>query len=127
MKHEDAKALFIIVTGLLVFWVLKPKNKKLVYSNLNQTNEEPNPTERPTMKEPTVNAKDIEKNPMAKNAFGALKAYVKAYNNKEPQSVLDELNREFAKEFKVKVMRRKSDNKLVAYDLQGNEIIVNNS
>jgi hypothetical protein len=127
MKHEDAKALFIIATGLAIFWIMKPKRKKLVQSDVNKTNEEPSPTERSAMKEPTIDKKDIDKNPLAKNAFGALKAYVKAYNNKEPQSVLDELNREFAKEFKVKVLRRKSDNKLVAYDLQGNEIIVNNA
>jgi hypothetical protein len=40
--------------------------------------------------------------------------------------VLDELNREFAREFQCKVYRRKSDNKLVVCDLEGKEIMVNN-
>ena len=125
MNESAKKALFIFGLGFIVFWIFKPKMKKLSHSNLNTADEDTDPSQRKEMKEPAMNPKDAKANPMANQAFGALKAYVKAYNNKEPQSVLDELNREFAKEFKVKVQRRKSDGKLVAYDLSGKEILVN--
>jgi hypothetical protein len=126
MKHEHQKALFVFGVGFLLFWLVKPKMKKLKSGELNFAGEEKDPSARDKMKDPTIDPKSIEKNEKAKNGFAALKAYVSAYNNKEPQSVLDELNREFAKEFKVKVYRRKSDDKLVVCDLEGKEIIVNN-
>jgi hypothetical protein len=125
MKHEHQKALFILASGLILFWIFKPKIKKPKESELNFSGDEKDPSAREKIKDPTVDPKSIEKNEKARNGFAALKAYVAAYNNKEPQKVLDELNREFAKEFKVKVYRRKSDDKLVVCDLEGKEIIVN--
>lgn len=124
MKDQHKQAILVIGVGLLLFWIIKPKNK-LKSNELNFSSEEKEPKSREAIKEPTVDPKSIEKNEKAKNGFAALKAYVSAYNNKEPQSVLDELNREFAKEFKCKVYRRKSDSKLVVCDLEGKEIIVN--
>jgi hypothetical protein len=125
MTSEQKKALFIFGAGVLLFFLLKPKTKKKVDpSMINFTESEEEPKERSNMVEPTINPNDFKKNDQAKAAYGVLKAYVAAYNNKEPQSVLDELNREFAKEFKLKVYRRKSDSKLVVCDLQGEEVLV---
>jgi len=127
MSNETKKAIFIFAAGLLLFALLKPKMKKATDSNnVNFADEEDKPKDRKKMDMPTMSKKDAQKNPAAKNAFAALKAYVSAYNNNEPQSVLDELNREFAKEFKCKVYRRKSDGKLVVCDLNNKEIMVNN-
>lgn len=126
MKSEHKKALFIFSAGILLFWLFKPKMNKInAKSKLTVTESQDNPKDREKVKSPTINKKDV-KSPLIKNSFGALKGYIDAYNNGEPQNVLDELNREFAKEFKVKVYKRKSDGKFVVCDLDGKEILVNN-
>lgn len=129
MTDEQRKGILILGLGYALFWLLKfRKAKKQVVkpAELNFTTEEKEPKERKKMKKPTIDEKEINDDGLTKNAFGALNAYVMAYNNDEPQEVLDELNREFAKEFKVRVYRRKSDDKIVVCDLEGNEILVNN-
>lgn len=127
MTTEQKKAIFIFSAGLLLFWIFKPKMKRVnADTNFNLTEKEDNPSDRKKMADPTMSDATAKANPQAKNAFGALKGYISAYNNGEPQNVLDDLNREFAKEFKVKVYRRKSDGKLVVCDLSGKEILVNN-
>jgi hypothetical protein len=126
MTLDNRKAIFVFSAGLILFWLFKPKMKKVnATTKLTLTDQEENPKDRKKIDAPTMDSKDA-KNPIIKNSFGALKGYISAYNNGEPQSVLDELNREFAKEFKVKVYRRKSDGKLVVCDLDGKEILVNN-
>jgi hypothetical protein len=126
MKSEHKKAIFIFSAGFLLFWLFKPKmNKVNAKTKLTVTENQENPKDRQKVNAPTMNPKDA-KTPLIKNSFGALKGYIDAYNNGEPQSVLDELNREFAKEFKVKVYKRKSDGKFVVCDLEGKEILVNN-
>jgi hypothetical protein len=127
MSNDHKKVILVLGAGLLLFWIFKPKMKKPnAETNVNFCDEEDNPKERKKMDTPTMSPESAKKNSMAKGAFAAMKAYIDAYNNGEPQSVLDELNREFAKEFKCKVYRRKSDRKLVATDLQGKEILINN-
>ena len=127
MKDEHKKALFIFGMGFLLFWVFKPKiQKAIATTDLKYSDAEENPKDRKKMTAPTMSEKSAKTHPLAKNGFMALKGYIDAYNNGEPQSILDELNREFAKEFKVKVYRRKSDGKLVVCDLDGKEIMVNN-
>lgn len=126
MKQDNMKALFIFTSGFLLFWIFKPKFKKTNTDNINFSSDEESPNDRKKVSEPTMSQSDAKKNPKAANAFGALKAYISAYNAGEPQSVLDELNREISKEFEVKVYRRKSDGKLVVCDLSGKEILVNN-
>lgn len=126
MKTEHKKAIFIFSAGLILFWLFKPKmNKVNAKTKLTVTENQENPKDRKKINAPTMNPKDA-KSPLVKNSFGALKGYIDAYNNGEPQNVLDELNREFAKEFKVKVYKRKSDGKFVVCDLDGKEILVNN-
>jgi hypothetical protein len=127
LTNDHKKALFVLGVGFALFWIFKPKMAKInATTKVNYTDSEADPKDRTPMKVPTMSQKSAQTNPMAKNGFAALRAYIDAYNNGEPQSVLDELNREFAKEFKVKVYRRKSDNKLVVCDLDGKEIMVNN-
>lgn len=126
MKSEHKKAIFIFSAGFLLFWLFKPKMSKVnAKTKLTVTENQENPKDRKKVSTPTMNPKDA-KSPLIKNSFGALKGYIDAYNNGEPQNVLDELNREFAKEFKVKVYKRKSDSKFVVCDLEGKEILVNN-
>jgi hypothetical protein len=127
ITNDHKKALFVVGMGLLVFWFFKPKlNVVNSDTKLNYSEKEDDPKDRKPMKSPTMSTQTSKTNPMAKNGFAALKTYIDAYNNGESQSTLDELNREFAKEFKVKVYRRKSDSKLVVCDLEGKEIMINN-
>jgi hypothetical protein len=127
LTNDHKKALFVLGCGLLLFWFVKPKmNKIKADTKLNYTNDEADPKNRVKMSVPTMNLKAHKNNKLATNGFAALKAYIDAYNNGEPQSVLNDLNVEFGKEFGVKVNRRKSDNKLVVTDLEGKEILVNN-
>lgn len=127
MTDTNKKTLLIVSMAFLLFMLVKPKRKKITAeTKLSLTDEEDSPKDRTPMKVPTMSNKTAKANPKAKSAFGCLKAYIEAYNNGEPQSVLDELNREFAKEFGCKVYRRKSDRKLVVTDLEGKEIMVNN-
>ena len=127
LTNDHKKTLLILGVGFVIFWLFKPKLAKVnANTKINYSEEEADPKDRKPMKIPTISTKSASTNPMAKNGFAALKSYIDAYNNGESQSVLDELNREFAKEFKVKVYRRKSDSKLVVCDLEGKEIMVNN-
>lgn len=127
LTDDHKKAMLIFGVGILLFVVFKPRIRKKASGDfMNFSDEVESPKERKKIKEPTMNPKDAKGNAKAKNAFAALKAYVAAYNNNEPQSVLDELNKEFASEFKVKVVKRKSDGKLVVCDLEGKEILINN-
>ena len=127
MTNEEKKALFIISGGLLLFFLFKPRLGKMnADTKLNFTTEEDDPKYRKKMKKPVLSINTLKSNPKANKGFVALKAYVEAYNNGESQSVLDDLNREFAKDLQMKVYRRKSDNKIVVCDLDGKEILVNN-
>lgn len=126
LTNDHKKALFVFGAGFLLFWIFKPRVKKVTAeTNLNFADEVERPKDRKKIEVPTIDAKDM-KDAKIRNGFGALKGYIDAYNNGEQQEVLDKLNREFAKEFKVKVYKRKSDGKLVVCDLQGKEILVNN-
>jgi hypothetical protein len=127
MNDNTKKALLIFGGGFLLFLLVKGKSKKKnLGQNLNFTTDEELPKNRKKISSPSLNESEAKSNKASKNAFAALKAYIDAYNASEPQNVLDELNREFANEFKVKVYRRKSDNRLIVCDLDGKLIIVNN-
>ena len=126
LTNDHKKALLVFGAGFLLFWIFKPKMKKVnADTKLNFADEVDSPKDRKKIDVPTIDAGSM-KDSLIRSGFGALKGYIDAYNNGEPQEVLDKLNREFAKEFKVKVYKRKSDGKLVVCDLQGKEIMVNN-
>jgi hypothetical protein len=52
-----------------------------------------------------------------------LKAYSDAKKAGENKTFLDEMNAEFAKEFKLKVYTDKGSGRLFAADLEGNKIL----
>ncbi len=100
-----------------------PKNKKSNKASATQIAEQ-DPSEREYINPPVVEESQIGLNPLSDNAFTGLKAYIAAYNAKEPQSVLDDLNKEIANDYGLKVIRRSSDKKLVVYDLNDKEVLV---
>lgn len=124
LSDSAKKALFYFSTAFVLFWLIKPKQRKSLDPAKNVMSE-PDPKEREKITAPTMSAKEAKANPTAAKAFTALKAYVEAYNAGEPQNRLDELNELTGKELGMKVYRRRSDNKLAVKDLNGKDIIVN--
>lgn len=122
ITETDKKALFVFGSAFLIFLLLtrKKKGKKTEDGNVV-----PPPDKRSVEKIPKMNPKDAAKNPKAKDAFSAMKAYITAYNAKEPQSALDELNREIQKDMSLKVFRRAYDGKFIVTDMSGKEIMSN--
>ena len=58
-----------------------------------------------------------------KNALVILTAYKNAKDAGESKSFLDEMNAEFAKEYKLRVYSDKGSGKLIATDLEGNKVL----
>lgn len=114
MNFEHKKALFIVGASIFLFWVFR--GNAMFGSKTNEN--------RDKVATPKVNPKDLKGNMAAKVGFGALQAYIAAYNAGESQSVLDDLNKEFAKEMKVRVTQRKSDNKFLVTTLGGETILI---
>ena len=72
LTTDHKKALFIFGSGLLLFWIFKPKMKKVTAdTKLNFSNDEENPKDRKKMDVPTLSSADA-KDPMVRNSFGAL-------------------------------------------------------
>lgn len=113
MNDNIKKAIVVIGGGVLLFWLVKDFN--IMGKSKKKDKKED---------EPSIDPKDL-KNKKKANAFIAVKAYVDALNNRESEKALDELNREFAKELKIRVHRRSKDGVIVASDLQGNVILEN--
>ena len=111
MNDTLKKALIIFGGGFIIFWLFKDKGIK------NTSNDE-------KIDAPKIDPKELA-NANKKNAFIALKAYIDAVNNRENEKALDELNREFAKELKVRVYKRSSDGVVVVSDLSGKVILEN--
>ena len=112
MNDNIKKAIVVLGGGVVLFWLFKDarwltgkKKKEKIES-------------------PQIDPKELTNKKKA-NAFIALKAYIDALNNRETEKVLDELNREFAKDLKVRVYKRSKDGVIVASDLQGNVILEN--
>lgn len=112
MNDNIKKAIVVFGGGILLFWLFKDstliKGKK----------------KKEKIDAPSIDPKELT-NKRKANAFIAIKAYIDALNNRETEKVLDELNREFAKELKVRVYKRSKDGVVVASDLQGNVILEN--
>jgi len=113
MNDNIKKAIVVIGGGVLLFWLVKDFG--IMGKEKKKTKKED---------EPNIDPKEL-KNKRKANAFVAVKAYIDAINNRENEKALDELNREFAKELKVRVYRRSKDGVIVATDLQGNVILEN--
>lgn len=106
MNIQTKKAILIFGGGLLLFWTLKTffpvgktKSKKSSRSSSKGADEK------------------------TRNAVVVLKAYGEAKKAGESKAFLDEMNVEFAKEFKLRVMTDKGSGKLFVSDLEGNKVI----
>ncbi len=58
-----------------------------------------------------------------KNAMVVITAYQNAQKAGEPKAFLDEMNAEFAREYKLRVYTDKGTGKLIATDLEGNKVL----
>ena len=108
MNTNLKKILLIFGGGIVLYWAFK-KIKPIGGSKKSS---------KSSKSEPKV-ASEEEK----KNAVIILKAYSDAKKAGENKSFLDEMNAEFAKEFKLKVYTDKGSGKLFAADLEGNKIL----
>ena len=119
MSDAMKKALVVFGGGFLLFWLLKDSRL------MGATKKKDKGEAKDKIKSPEIDPKQI-KNKAQANAYVALKAYVDAVNAGENAKALEDLNREFTKDLKVRVYRRSTDSKLVASDLDGNILIINN-
>jgi hypothetical protein len=121
MTDNTKKFLVVFGGGFLLFWLLK--DSRLMGATGKKKDAAVGPADK--IKSPEIDPKQI-KNKQQANAFVALKAYVDAVNAGENQKALDDLNREFTKDLKVRVYKRSSDSKLVVSNLEGAVLMINN-
>lgn len=105
LSLDFRRALFGIGGGLFVFWILQ---KTLLDKNDYGISKDDEPV-------PVPDDEDVQK------AIIAYQSAVKAGEDK--QSLMD-LNADLAKEFGVRVYRRKTDGRFVATDMAGKELEV---
>jgi hypothetical protein len=108
MNPNLKKAILVFGVGILLFYGFKKmklfgssKSKKLNYSSKN--------------KEFTLEQK--------KDASVIVKAFSDAVKSGENKAFLDEMNAEFAKTYKMRVLKNKADGSYFASDLEGNKVI----
>ena len=111
MNTNVKKLLLIFGGGFLLYWTFKkiwPIDVKKKSSSSSS--------------EKSVNASgdDMEKK---KNARVVLKAFMEAKKAGESKDFLDDMNREFQKEYGLKVMPNKTTGKAFVADLEGNKVI----
>jgi hypothetical protein len=107
MNTNLKKALLIFGGGLVVYWAFK--KLKPIGSTDSKKNSGSSSIAPPTEEQ-------------KKNAAIALKAYEDAESAGESMSFLGDMNKEFAKEFGVRVQKEKGSGSLFASDLKGNKI-----
>lgn len=105
LSLDFRRALFGIGGGLFVFWLLQ---RTLLQKNDYGLSKDDDPIPQP-------DDEDIQK---------AIVAYQSAVKAGESKQALMDLNADLAKEFNVRVYRRKTDGKFVATDLAGKELEV---
>lgn len=120
MTDNTKKFLVVFGGGFLLFWLLK--DSRLMGASGKKKEKDAGPMDK--MKSPEIDPKQIKSKQQA-NAFVALKAYIDAMNAGESQKALDDLNREFTKDLKVRVYKRSSDGKLVVSNLEGAVLMIN--
>lgn len=107
MNTEIKKGLLIFVGAFVVYWAFTKLKPIGGGSGSKKSNAK------------TSSSPSDEK----KNALVILTAYKNAKDAGESKSFLDDMNAEFAKEYKLRVYADKSTGKLIATDLQGNKIL----
>jgi hypothetical protein len=128
MNDNMKKALLVFGGGALLFYVLryvfKIKDDK-EQEKIEEKKEEnkPKTLSADGGEEEFAGQSAKESREKQKNAIIIKKAFVDAIKDKQPKSFLNEMNAEFAKDFKMKVYKSKTSGKLFVADLQGNVII----
>ena len=110
MNTNVKKLLLIFGGGFLLFWAfkkIKPIDVKKKDTSKNDSNA-------------SANGSSDEN---VKNAKVCMKAFIEAKKAGESKEFLADMNREFAKEYGLKVMPNKSNGKLFVADLEGNKVI----
>lgn len=112
MNESSKKALLVFGGGALLFillkYVFKVQDEKEKIKKEEKENDN-NPVE--------------DKREQQKNAIVLKKAFIDAVQNGENAQFLNEMNREFAKTYGMKVHKSKSKGKVFVADLQGNVIL----
>jgi len=103
------KAAIIFGGGIILFYVFK-KIRPLGFAKKNKKNKG------------NEGKSAVDKGDQQKNAAVAILAYGNAKRAGEPKEVLDELNAEFAKLYGLRVYVNRTNGKLIASDLEGNQI-----
>ena len=110
MNTNVKKLLLIFGGGVLLFWAfkkLKPIDVK----------------KKTTSKKDTNASADGNSDDKMKNAQVCLKAYIEAKKAGESKDFLADMNREFIKEYGLKVMPNKTNGKLFVSDSEGNKVL----
>jgi hypothetical protein len=110
MNTNIKKGLFVFGGGLFLFWAFKKIFPIGVKSSKNSQKD----TEVSASGEPTDEQK--------KNIPMVMKAYLEAKRAGESKEFLAEMNREFIKEYGLKVMNDKGNGKLFVADKNGNKV-----
>lgn len=108
MNTNVKKALLIFGGGLIIFWAFR-KIKPIGGAKTSKKSSK--------LESNSVSKED------EKNAVLVLTAYKDAKKAGESKAFLDEMNAEFAKEYKLRVYIDKGTNKLFVADLEGNKVI----
>jgi len=109
MNTEVKKFLLIVLGGYLVYWAFN-KIKPVGGSSASKKSRSSG----------SSSAGGVDEK---KNALVVLTAYKSARDAGESKSFLDEMNAEFAKEYKLRVYSDKGSGKLIATDLSGNKVL----
>ena len=110
MNTNVKKLLLIFGGGFLLFWAFK-KIKPIDVKKKTTSKADSNASADGNTEEKT------------KNARICLKAFMEARKAGESKEFLADMNREFSKEYGLKVMPNKSNGKLFIADLEGNKVI----
>lgn len=110
MNTNVKKLLLIFGGGFLLFWAFK-KIKPIDVKKKSTSS---------SKSEASADGSSDEK---MKNARICLKAYSEAKKAGESRDFLAEMNREFQKEYGLKVMPNKSNGKLFVSDTDGNKVL----
>jgi hypothetical protein len=109
MNPNLKKALIVFGGGILLFYVFK---KLKPIGGSSKKNAKSSSSLKP--KEFTDEQK--------KNAAIVIKAYSDAMKSGENKAFLDEMNAEFAKTYRLRVLKNKADGNYFAADLDGNKV-----
>jgi hypothetical protein len=105
---DGIKDLVVVgVISLAIFWLFKPLGER---------------EDRKAIQRPLLDNPDELEDDTTRGAYEALCAYVDAYNDGEPQSVLDKIKNDFKTKLDL-VIYTDSKGKLAVKDTLGNEVL----